>query len=82
MPPKISIMLIKPQGMLCNMLLAEQGLSERRMERTKLSLFYFAGQNIFNQICHSALIEKAKSFRAVHFKGSLFKVMAGEFSLT
>lgn len=58
MPPKISIMLIKPLGMLCNMLLTEQGLSERSMERTKLSLFYFARQNSFNQICHSAFIDR------------------------
>lgn len=28
MPPKISIMPIKPRGMLCNTLFAEQGLSE------------------------------------------------------
>lgn len=85
MPPKISIMPIKPRAMLCNTRFAEQGLSERSIERTKVSLFYFARQNIFNQICHSALKEKAKSFRVVHFKGSLFKVMAviaGEFSLT
>lgn len=63
MPPKISIVPIKPRGMLCNTLLAEQGLSERSIQRTKVSLFYFARQNIFNQICHSALKEKEKSFR-------------------
>lgn len=29
MPPKISIVPIKPRGMLCNTLLGEQGLSEQ-----------------------------------------------------